>query len=67
MSIPAKPKRTNHYNVLFNTLAKPLDLTHPDANMFGAFPCPYCQSIFRWPNQKKQLVCDDCGLEQPLE
>jgi hypothetical protein len=47
--------------------AAPLDLTHPDANMYGCFPCPVCKSIYRWPTQQGTVRCDDCGLVQELE
>ena len=47
--------------------AAPLDLNHPDANMFGCFPCPRCKSIYRWPTQQGTVRCDDCGLVQELE
>ncbi len=49
-----------------NSYAQDLDLTHPNANMFGAFPCPKCKSRYRWPNQKNEVICDDCGLVQTL-
>lgn len=47
--------------------AKPIDYTHPNANMYGVFPCPYCFSQYRWPNQQGKVICDDCGLTQELE
>ena len=47
--------------------AAPLDLNHPDANMYGCFTCPVCKSIYRWPTQQGTVRCDDCGLVQELE
>ena len=47
--------------------AAPLDLTHPNANMYGCFPCPICKSIYRCPTQQGTVRCDDCGLVQELE
>ena len=63
-----KPKR-NSPDMLAaaRCYAAPLDLTHPDANMYGCFPCPICKSIFRWPTQQGTVRCDDCGLVQELE
>ena len=45
--------------------AKTPDLMHPDANMYGCFPCPVCKSIYRWPTQQGTVRCDDCGLATP--
>ena len=47
--------------------AAPLDLNHPDANMYGCLTCPVCKSIYRWPTQQGTVRCDDCGLVQELE
>jgi len=58
----AKPK-----HVWATMFATPLDYTSPTANMYGCQPCPHCGSVSRWPNQDNQVICDDCGLIQPLE
>jgi len=60
-------KTNKRKQLLSNMVAKPLDLTHPEANMYGCFPCPFCKSRYRWPNQERQVVCDDCGLIQPQD
>lgn len=41
-----------------------IDLTDPNANMYGCFPCPKCKSRFRYGTQEGTVKCDDCGLIQ---
>lgn len=55
------------HSIAAHCYAAPLDLTHPDANMYGCFPCPVCKSNYRWPTQQGTARCDDCGLVQELE
>lgn len=65
--LEAKNQRRERLLAASACYAAPPDLTHPDANMFGCFPCPVCKSIYRWPTQQGTVRCDDCGLVQELE
>jgi len=40
----------------------------PTRNMYGCFPCPKCESVYRYGTQDGLIVCDDCGyniVEKP--
>lgn len=49
-----------------------LNLYHPDANMYGCFPCPKCKSEYRWPTRDvhptdpNTIICDQCGHREKI-
>ena len=46
-----------------------LDMNNPKANMFGALPCPKCDSEYRTPYKHEDgpiLECD-CGFKEKVE
>lgn len=49
------------------------DLNDPTRNMFGLKPCPECGGKHCYPtrptpkNPGGNVLCDDCGCNEPLE
>ena len=44
-----------------------VDVSQPNANMFGCVPCPKCHSIYRYPRSVGVIQCDDCGYIEASE
>lgn len=49
-----------------------VDMSHPDANMFGVLPCPKCRQPYRvievaaLHDGVETICCDDCGFTEPV-
>lgn len=42
-------------------------MVHFDDRLLEVLRCPDCRGGFEFKNRRRVVVCDDCGLQYPVE